>query len=120
MPLLARIAVIGSSPSALAARLSSLPERPVVRPFQDLVGEIDRVVAFAPRALVFEHERPTAEDAGALRLLAALLPGLELVIASPHAREAEVRPLAQRLGATFLALPADEDELLAALSALRG
>jgi signal transduction histidine kinase len=120
MPALSRIAVVGRPTPSLLEQLAALPDQPVVRTFADLRGDAAAILAFSPR-LLFCCLGATAErDAGALQVLASLLPTLELVLVSDPSRELAARELARSLGAGWLDERAEPAALRALLGAVRG
>jgi signal transduction histidine kinase len=76
-----------------------------VRHFPSLFGSAGELQQFAPHATFTLLGAEPLEEAGALRMLRGLLPGLALVLVAPVEREMQLQPLCQRLGAGLLLLP---------------
>ena len=114
-----RIAWVGEPDSPLPDLLHGLLDRPVVRRCDELRAHVADIVTFAPQVLLVASAEPDLRLIGALELLAALIPGVRLVVVAPRSREVQTRPLAQSLGAAFLATPIERTELAVLLAAQR-
>jgi signal transduction histidine kinase len=95
--------------------LRSLPSRPEVRHFPSLFGSAGELQPFAPHAAFCLLGSEPLEEAGALRLLRSLVPGLTLVLVAPVERELQVQPLCLRLGAGLLLMPYGPGDVAAVL-----
>lgn len=110
-----RVAVVGPQGDRLVEDLRTLPSRPEVRSFAGLFGDPAGFQVFQPDAAFVLLGSEVAEEAGALRLLRSLLPGLALVLVAPAEREVQLQPLCQRLGAHLLLLPCGPADVSAVL-----
>jgi signal transduction histidine kinase len=110
-----RIAVVGPVDDRLLGELRSLPLRPEARAFHSLYGDTEALARFQPDVLLAMFAGDPTEDAGALRLLRNLWPGLAVVLVTDAAREVEVVPIAQRLGVRVLVYPDKPGQLAAAI-----
>ena len=107
-----RIALVSETESALWGEVGTLPSAPVLRRFQDLVGEADDLRRFGPRLVILRKSQLTAEDVGAWKLLHSLIPeatalaivdGANLIAAQAIANPASLQVLGEPLAKGELA-----------------
>lgn len=110
-----RIAVVGPGSDRLAEDLRALPLRPEVRAFPSLFAEPLDLQRFRPDVAFVAPGNDAPEEAGALRLLRSLLPGLAMVLVAPADRELQFEPMCQRLGARLLSTPHSHADVAAVL-----
>lgn len=109
----ARIAVILPDDPSLAAGLRNLPAPPLVRQFADLCAEFEALRDFAPDVLVMSGDALSAEDAGALRLVAVALPRVAVALLTAPEREVAIAAAAAAAHAHVLVRPAAPARVLA-------
>lgn len=112
----ARVATLGA-PASLVDALRALPSRPEVRVWPSLYADLQSLTGFRPEVLFAAVGSDPAEDAGAMRCLQAVLPGVTTVLAGQAADEVRLQPLAQRSGSLLLLLPPAPGALAAVLEA---
>ncbi|MEM7205907.1 MAG: hypothetical protein AAF628_36975 [Planctomycetota bacterium] len=112
-----RVAVVGAEASPLHEQLAGSVHTPTLRHFGDLYAEVDAIQQWHPDAIFAVMTDQQEEDVGALRLLRSLLPNVGMVLLGEAPDEARLRPMAERLHADPLILPAARARVAAALDA---
>lgn len=93
------------------AQLAAMAQPLVTRRFRDLYADADAICRFEPSALFLVADELEDQDAGALRMIRALVAELSVVVVSSDHREVQQRSLAQRIGAEVLTKPFSQGEL---------
>lgn len=106
-----RVAVVSPLESHLVAQLATMAHPLVVRRFRDLYADATAICRFEATALFLIEPDLGDEEAGALRMISALLPELSVVIVSEEHREVEHRRIADRIGALILVRPFSQGQL---------
>ncbi len=107
--------MLGGGGDRLGEDLRTLPARPEVRVLPSLFADPGDLQRFGPDVVFALPGPDPAEEAGALRLLRSLLPGLALVLVAPADRELALQTLCQRLGARLLLMPYGPGDVAAIL-----
>jgi signal transduction histidine kinase len=114
-----RIAVVGPIDDRLPGDLRELPLRPEVRTWRSVVADAEALLRFQPDLLLAGFADAADEEAGALRMLRQLWPGLGVVVVATAASEVALAPLAARLHARLVVYPDGPGQLAAALEQAR-
>lgn len=110
-----RIALVGTDDAVRAAIPAAA--RRVVRCFVDLHAELPAIAQFHPQVLVWCSPEFGERELGTADLLAALLPGTQLVALVPADQEALAAPHAAEHGVQLLTLPLRPEAVAALLAA---
>ncbi len=113
-----RIAAVVQASDPVVGQLLALPGQPQVRGFDDLYQDPRQISDYQPQLLLYGLRGNEALPTSALRLLQAMLPGLQIIIQAPGKQEATLRPELDAAGFAFLTQPCSQAELGAICSQL--
>jgi signal transduction histidine kinase len=103
-----RIAVLAGTDSRLPGLLEAAPRTGEVQVYRDLYADAAALRAFAPRVLFLSEGPDLPQELGAARVLAALIPGLDVVLVCDAETATELAPFAADAGTWLLRRPYTE------------